>query len=638
MKALLWKEWRENWLIVVLGVAVISLLTYLFLINRAFTPVVSDVRIVFFMIPLFMAVIGANLFSTEFGHNTISFLLISPISKSKLWFIKAVFGILMILLLILGAGLGVILISHLTPNPVSFDRIFVFHGEDLTLPTLFLVGCLIYTATLFISVLVSNTIAATFGSLIFTIVVVYLWGPATMFFYVPKHWFGSFWVPVGVLAFSSWLTFTRSELLLGKRRVIFGISCFAICSLILFSWLIASSSIDIVPIKSISQVKLKYLIPEKNLAIVQIIKSNEHDGETSYERPRYWTVSIPSGEYHQSPGRGYSSYLSPYFNAVSPDGNYIVCLSDHRFHGLLELRNIVPRICLFNTNTFNIKELPQFNETYFSSYSIPISWSPDSRKLLFYMNNSQISPQPGLYLLDIYSGENKFLHASDFPVYTDWLSNSKSVMVYYKQSSRGLYKWHYDQIGFDRKIISSQEYSNHLLSISPDAKWLLYSDATKQRMMQNVYLTNLIGSETTMSIRLWDIDRVAWSPDHKWLVIPAIMQQPINQDNQQPEHYSLQLINLETKQKIELLLEEEVDRILKWSADSKIIFYYILGQEPHSVIDKQINIDTREIQKWDDKLYNTQMFPDGRKVYSDKNKLYLVSADGKETKQLFPKE
>jgi Tol biopolymer transport system component len=400
------------------------------------------------------------------------------------------------------------------------------------------------------------------------------------------------------------------------------------------------SSIDYVPIKSIGLMKLKYLIPEKNLAIVQIIKSNEGDGASSYDHPRYWSISIPSGKYYKSPGRGYSLYYYPFVDAVSPDGNFVLFSSTRRFHELLELQFIEPRTCLFNTNTYSIQELQRNNKTIFIEGISPLAWSPDSRKLLYYGYSRQSSPMEkgfigGIGLMNIYTGETKFLPVSNYPTYANWLPDSKSVNVFYSQSYRKEYKWHYDQLGLDGKIISSQENNNHLLSVSPDSKWLLYSDATAQRMMQNVYLINLLTSETTKIIRVWDIERVAWSPDHKWLVIPAITRDPAHYSHQQ-YLYSLQLINLQTKEKIELPPQEVVDHILKWSSDSKVIFYYIPGLQPSSVINKQINIYTREIRNRDDKLYDMQMLPDGRSVYSDKNKLYLVSADGKQTKQIFP--
>jgi ABC-type transport system involved in multi-copper enzyme maturation permease subunit len=130
MKALLWKEWRENWVILVMAIGVICLLAYLLEINREFNPGFNDVKVVFFFIPLFIAIITANLFSTEFGHNTMSFLLTQPISRSKLWLTKVGFGVFVVFLLILGSILGVYYISRLTPHPIQFDELLYVSTKD----------------------------------------------------------------------------------------------------------------------------------------------------------------------------------------------------------------------------------------------------------------------------------------------------------------------------------------------------------------------------------------------------------------------------------------------------------------------------------------------------------------------------
>ncbi|HET6385148.1 MAG TPA: hypothetical protein VFJ58_17285, partial [Armatimonadota bacterium] len=94
MKRLFWKEWRENWLVVVcmpllLALCMIGYRRY------AGTRVLSSLEPAWlFGIWLLSAIVtGAGLFAREIGNETLGFLLAQPVSRRRLWAIKSTAGL-----------------------------------------------------------------------------------------------------------------------------------------------------------------------------------------------------------------------------------------------------------------------------------------------------------------------------------------------------------------------------------------------------------------------------------------------------------------------------------------------------------------------------------------------------------------
>jgi ABC-type transport system involved in multi-copper enzyme maturation permease subunit len=101
LKSLLWKEWRENRAIFIgamLSVIGLSLCFYLLKGNIGWITGLQVIFMILF-IPIFSAGLAANLFAEETSKKTMDFLLVLPISRQKLWWLKIVFGLTLIFIL-----------------------------------------------------------------------------------------------------------------------------------------------------------------------------------------------------------------------------------------------------------------------------------------------------------------------------------------------------------------------------------------------------------------------------------------------------------------------------------------------------------------------------------------------------------
>jgi ABC-type transport system involved in multi-copper enzyme maturation permease subunit len=104
LKALLWKEWRENRTIILgtlLSILGVSLIFYLALrrISDGSAIMVLYIWFGFILIPTFAAGIAANMFNREKVQTKSEYLFELPISKSKIWWTKVGLGISMSMLI-----------------------------------------------------------------------------------------------------------------------------------------------------------------------------------------------------------------------------------------------------------------------------------------------------------------------------------------------------------------------------------------------------------------------------------------------------------------------------------------------------------------------------------------------------------
>ncbi|MBI4243258.1 MAG: ABC transporter permease subunit, partial [Planctomycetes bacterium] len=95
VKALLWKEWRENRLLLGLGI--------LFLCAFRLLPFLTDFKdmglvslFMFLVCGIFSVLIGATGFSQEIDRNTLSFIASKPVSRSMLWIAKVASNLFLI--------------------------------------------------------------------------------------------------------------------------------------------------------------------------------------------------------------------------------------------------------------------------------------------------------------------------------------------------------------------------------------------------------------------------------------------------------------------------------------------------------------------------------------------------------------
>jgi ABC-type transport system involved in multi-copper enzyme maturation permease subunit len=163
LKALLWKEWRENRMLILWGVSSLIGLTviiYFFypglisikpLLPNKWTPdAVPGILYMLSMLflPFFGAIIGANIFGEEFKNKTINFLLIMPISYKRIFWVKTIFGIIVTLLLpiIIIAFLLLFITFGLKPeNPGEYEGYLVLSSFFILIPIPFLIASIFMT-------------------------------------------------------------------------------------------------------------------------------------------------------------------------------------------------------------------------------------------------------------------------------------------------------------------------------------------------------------------------------------------------------------------------------------------------------------------------------------------------------------
>jgi ABC-type transport system involved in multi-copper enzyme maturation permease subunit len=526
LKSLLWKEWRENWVILLMAIGVICLLAYLLEINREFNLGINDVKYVFLFIPLFIAIITANLFSTEFGHNTMPFLLTQPISRSKLWLTKVGFGIFIVLLLILGSVLGVYLVSHLTPHLIQFNELI-----DITAFGDFnaiLAVCLLFASGIFMASMVSNTYVAAFGSLLFAGLIAIVWAFTGEMFYLYERWYGSFWILIAFLMVSSYYVFTRPEILLTKKRIKHGLGFLAILCFIYFSiaTLIQSNYDDgLFKYQPISKIYSEKPIPTRNLVVATVYKGPKLD---YLQSSRLCVISIDSAPKYTYLPRGYNYDGTA---SISPDSRYIIIKNSRRLFGLLQCRLFTAKPYLLDLNTFKISRLHLKGEKMLHQVT-NIYWSSDGNKL-YYIVISPLEREYIYRMFDFNTREDK-VHNSELDLagyYANkdiWAKDGKS---FYLRASINLGKEsekvinQLKQMSINRKVLwQITQYGTVTRPIiSPDKNWLLYSsDTSDPSKSRKGYLKNLTTGESTYILSSPNIKFGLWSPDSKWIAISTI--------------------------------------------------------------------------------------------------------------------
>ncbi|MFB3897385.1 MAG: ABC transporter permease subunit [bacterium] len=634
-KSLIWKEWRENWPIVMIAIGAICLLTYLMQINREFNPGVNDVKIVFLFIPLFITIITANLFSTEFGHKTMPFLLTQPLSRSQIWIAKASFGFVLVLILTFGSGFGVYCISQLTPHPMALTDIFNFSVTDHN--DVLLALALLYVSGLFIAVMVSNTIVAAFGSLLFAGFVVIFVEFITVVFNLTNAWYWNIWVIILVLLLSSYYVFTRPEILITKKRIKSGLSFVGIITLgyAIISVFYQSNYNDVFfKYRQISYIDCRTVIPSKHLLLASISKISEQ--RYSYSS-RLCLISLDSPKQYTYLPRGYYCERS---NIISPDQRYIELYNSRRFFGLVESQLFGPRIYLLDLTTRNIHRLPVPGVGLFKEI-MNTAWSADDQRILYTVID-RFKPDFQTRIININTRVNKIINMP--PEYLSHYSYEYS----WTKDGNSFYTWYYlgydakrrqeilrlAQISLDGKILwQNTQYGNHTYPIiSPDKNWLLYSQNTGDPSeLRKVYLKNLATNESTEILSSPHIKSGFWSPDSKWIAISTVST---------TTEYALWLVNLETKEK-RVLVNKPANALTfrGWSSDSRNIIFslWLSNKEPNPI--KVIDIYSHEMRDFPfryDSFYNTLSLPNNEFLITYDKVLYKVSLDGKVKQQLYP--
>lgn len=647
MKTLFWKEFRENWSIITLGIIFAGFVTYIIYSNREFAAQVNDPKIILISILFFTAFLAANLFSTEFGHKTLPFLLLLPISRTRLWAYKALIGLFFVLILTWGTIGAIIAVSHLTPNSVALISFFDIPLEDVAV--YFAILFLVYSGTIFISVQVTNTISAGGGGLMFSLFSMVFWLIFSGLFYLSEKFYITFFIPIIIFTISSWMAFNQLDVLITKKRVQRGQRFCCISLLIVGIILILiQSNWDPVPLSQIKEVSTVTLLPDNNQVLCKILKN----GESEYKVNRYWLISLKDGSYHKYPGKGYELFYIR--NPISPDRKYLLIGDNRRFFNLVESGLFSSRLGIFDTKTFEIKKYNIKRTGIFANVDFH-DWSFDSRRVLYRIWPFSYGTERFGYI-DISTGEDKIINVKKpiefvWLIYPRWAPDGKTIYLFGQEQKNKINYWAVCHIDINGKILwkHTQNDKNAFPRMSNDGTWLMFSQNTADTSnTQKLFLMNLYTLETTLIFEGYKFGGRSLSPDGKWLAISAITQlqkgrqivksEPITGISTTRNIYELWLVNLQTKQKTKFI--PEFDAELKgWSPDSKNIAFaeYIPREKRYSNSEKEISIETKQVRDMVSWEYGDKLLPDGNYLRSKGNRLIIVSPEGKELKEVFPK-
>jgi hypothetical protein len=342
IKALLWKEWREQRPVVFTGLAVSASMP-LFLIAGASTlqrhvdlADLADVMPLFLaalLWPLLAVACGAGTVSNEIGGGTIGFLLSRPASRLRVWLVKVGMGGLA-LLLIVGGSLGV---------AATFQSIAPGHGSSDVMDslttlsrygvagafTLISVGgsvLLLFASAVFFSTFLSRALTAAAAGLVAALAVIsvvfLIWSRLDL---VPRFEPGLLAIELGaaglLVLVASLFVFTRGEMLSGRRvlRTALVGSLVVLGGLVIVSLPILRAHTRLTP--SAAALSDLQFVSAGNAIVATA--SGEH-GESA----QTWKIYLDGSGYERLTGR---FSLKP---AVSPDGEWIVYLSQRGPLGL----------------------------------------------------------------------------------------------------------------------------------------------------------------------------------------------------------------------------------------------------------------------------------------------------------------
>ncbi|MBI3039913.1 ABC transporter permease [bacterium] len=245
MKTLLWKEYLyHRWFFLIMaGFGVLSML-----LLRYFKSLDSGTAmLMLFGIsgPIFITLVGANIFSSETNSNTLPFLLGLPIRRERIWFSKFVFSLLFGSVLYLSYLCIAIFFGVLFPNFEDLDYIFA-------------IPILLFSISLFASILPGSvSILLLCGGILtgFFGAKLLLFFPINLYFLVPL-------LSVAFL-YASRTAFVNGEFLNSWKRVFWGFGGLTAGFLTIF---VIFASLDILAEKSFSRnstgvLKVDYIGP-----------------------------------------------------------------------------------------------------------------------------------------------------------------------------------------------------------------------------------------------------------------------------------------------------------------------------------------------------------------------------------------
>ncbi len=189
LRALVWKEWREQRPLVIAGVALAAVMpVMLFTVATATMPGFSNRRLadltvlafVLLMWPMFTAAAGAGTFANESSGRTLGFLLSRPVARRNIWVVKVALAAFAITVVIAASWVIVNVVSWLAGAQGAANPSLAAVDGALDESVIALLGLyLCFSAAVFLSAHVGRPLAATIGGLAITmltvVILIVLW-------------------------------------------------------------------------------------------------------------------------------------------------------------------------------------------------------------------------------------------------------------------------------------------------------------------------------------------------------------------------------------------------------------------------------------------------------------------------------
>jgi len=341
LRALAWKEWREQRPVILSGLVLAALLP-LFLIagasgmarsaNLADLAGLLPAAYALLLWPLFAAAAGATTVAGEISDGTLGFLLSRPLTRARVWAVKTTVAAMGVALIAAGSALVALAFSR-----ISGIRASMFAEAATAAASTAGFAFLTFACATFFSGIVSRTITAAAGGIAAALAILvglsFVWSAVGLSPALEPGWIGLDMLLTGLAVLCGALyVFNRGEMLRGPgaRRAALLATAGALLAIGVATIPLLYSSLRLTP-KSATLRGLQ-LTPSGDSLVVAAYDT-EKEGSL-----QVWRIPSDGGGMIRLTGR------RTFFPAVAPDGESVAYLSQRGPLGLLAARDAELRL------------------------------------------------------------------------------------------------------------------------------------------------------------------------------------------------------------------------------------------------------------------------------------------------------
>lgn len=382
IRALVWKEWREQRSLLLSGLLLAAVLPLLVMSGATAMSIAVDPStlagalpaiLLFLLCPLFCAAAGASTIAGEIGEGTLGFLLSRPASRSLVWTVKV--GLAGAVCLLMAAG--ALLLSWLYGALSGLETVEPYirtisrtSPEGLyTLVAGAAAAFLLFCCSVFFSGVIGRPMAAAAAALAAWIALlaalVVLWSRLDLVPRLEPEWFAGEMFLAGLLVLASSLyLFARGETLRGRAAR--GRAAVSAASALLAMTLVSLPLFHARTRLSPEEAVLRHPILSRSGEAV-IATASFPDAAS----PQVWLIHPSGGDVERLAGR------LAYGHAVSPDGAWVAYLSQRGWFGLIGEQPVLWAVSAGGSGAHPLAPLQ--SEYREADWLPPVAFSPDSR-------------------------------------------------------------------------------------------------------------------------------------------------------------------------------------------------------------------------------------------------------------------